>query len=89
MLETSTVSKSKLGFSMEDENWIYLKDQSPPKGAWCRLKGWFELTAKEKPGGHAGEWVEDEFAQQFGRPVMWRFAKADEVSDEAKRSDDD
>ena len=74
---------------MEDE-WIYLKDQSPPKGAWCRLKGWFELTAKEKQNGKVCEWVEDEFAQQYGKPVMWRFAKAEEISEQAKeRSNDD
>jgi len=69
---------------VEDE-WIYLKDETPPQGAWCVCRGWHEIVCRYQPNNKECEWLEDEFAQQYGRLVQWRFVKNGEVSDQAKK----
>lgn len=72
---------------MEEQEWIYLKDEKPPQGAWVRCRGWHELTAIYD--ADSDKWQQDEQAPQYGRLVQWRFATGEEVSKKPTVCDDE
>jgi hypothetical protein len=55
-----------------EQEWIYLKDEKPPVGAWVRVRGWHEISAKYQPGNEECDWEQDDEAPQEGNAVQWR-----------------
>ena len=72
---------------MQEQEWIYLKDEKPPQGVWVRCRGWHELTARHD--SESDSWEQDEDAPQYGRLVQWRLVTREEISQQKSVCDDE